>query len=46
MDSRDRERQMLERITALLRKKQSVLRKTIEKEMEDTILRIIQIHAE
>jgi transcriptional regulator with XRE-family HTH domain len=46
MDSCDRERQMLERTTALLREKQSVLRKTIDKDMEDTILRIIQIHVE
>jgi transcriptional regulator with XRE-family HTH domain len=46
MDSLDRKRQMLEQITALLREKHSVLRKTIDKDMEDTILRIIQIHAE
>jgi transcriptional regulator with XRE-family HTH domain len=46
MDSRDRERQMLGRITTLLRERYAVLRKTIDKDMEDTILRIIQIHAE
>jgi transcriptional regulator with XRE-family HTH domain len=45
-DNRDGERRRLERITALVREKQAVLRKTIDKDMEDIILRIIQIYTE
>jgi transcriptional regulator with XRE-family HTH domain len=46
LDGPDREKQLLEQIAALVRGKQTVLRKTIDKGMEDLILQIIQIYAE
>ena len=46
MGGQDREKQILERIAALVREKQTVLRKTIDKDMEDLMLQIIQIYAE
>jgi transcriptional regulator with XRE-family HTH domain len=41
-----REKQLLEQIAALVKGKQTALRKTIDKGMEDLILQIIQIYAE
>jgi dsRNA-specific ribonuclease len=45
-DNPDREKQLTEKIAALIRGKQSILRKTIDKDMEDLILQIIQIYTE
>jgi transcriptional regulator with XRE-family HTH domain len=44
--SRDRDKQLLEQIAALIKGKQAVLRKSIDKSMEDLILQIIQIYVE
>jgi transcriptional regulator with XRE-family HTH domain len=44
--SPDRERQLMEKIAALIKGKQIVLQKTIDKGMEDLMLQIIQIYAE
>jgi transcriptional regulator with XRE-family HTH domain len=44
--SPDREKLLLEQIAALIAKKQTTLRKTIDKDMEDLMLQIIQIYAE
>ena len=45
VDGPDREKQLLEQIAALVRERQTVLRKTIDKSMEDLMLQIIQIYA-
>jgi hypothetical protein len=39
------EKQLLEQIAALIRERQAVLRKTIDKGMEDLMLQIIRIYA-
>jgi transcriptional regulator with XRE-family HTH domain len=44
--SPDKEKQVMEKIAALIKGKQTVLRKTIDKGMEDLMLQIIQIYAE
>jgi transcriptional regulator with XRE-family HTH domain len=46
MGGQDREKQILEQIATLIREKQTVLRKNIDKDMEDLMLQIIQIYAE
>jgi transcriptional regulator with XRE-family HTH domain len=45
-DNPDREKQLLEKTAALIKGKQTILRKTIDKSMEDLMLRIIQIYTE
>jgi transcriptional regulator with XRE-family HTH domain len=44
--SQDKERQSLDQIAALIKGKQTALRETIDKGMEDLILQIIQIYTE
>jgi transcriptional regulator with XRE-family HTH domain len=46
VDGPGREKQLLEQIAVLIKERQTVLRKTIDKGMEDLILQIIQIYAE